>query len=38
LLANAAFVIAGEPTPLDRARRAIDRRLAEAAPAGVAAG
>jgi AcrR family transcriptional regulator len=31
LLANAAFVIGGDPAPLDRARRAIDRRLAEAA-------
>jgi AcrR family transcriptional regulator len=28
LLANAAFVISGESAPLDRARRAIDRRLA----------
>jgi AcrR family transcriptional regulator len=28
LLANAQFVVTGEPTPLDRARRAIDRRLA----------
>jgi AcrR family transcriptional regulator len=28
LLANAAFVISGERAPLDRARRAIDRRLA----------
>jgi AcrR family transcriptional regulator len=30
LLANAAFVIGGERAPLDRARRAIDRRLAGA--------
>jgi AcrR family transcriptional regulator len=28
LLANAAFVISGERAPLDRARRAIERRLA----------
>jgi AcrR family transcriptional regulator len=28
LLANAAFVISGDSVPLDRARRAIDRRLA----------
>jgi AcrR family transcriptional regulator len=28
LLANAAFVISGDSAPLDRARRAIDRRLA----------
>src|SRR5262245_31409776 len=33
LLGNAAFVISGEPVPLERARRAIDRRLAEATPA-----
>ena len=32
MLANAMFVIAQEPTPLVRARRAITRRLAEAAP------
>jgi AcrR family transcriptional regulator len=32
LLANAAFVISDDSTPLARARRAIDRRLAEAAP------
>ena len=32
LLANAAFVISDDSTPLTRARRAIDRRLAEAAP------
>ena len=30
LLANAAFVISDDSTPLDRARRAIDRRLGEA--------
>jgi AcrR family transcriptional regulator len=30
LLANAEFVLSGEPAPLDRARRAIGRRLAEA--------
>jgi hypothetical protein len=28
LLANAMFVMAQDPEPLDRARRAIDRRLA----------
>jgi AcrR family transcriptional regulator len=33
LLANARFVVSGDPATLDRARRAIDRRLAEAAPA-----
>jgi AcrR family transcriptional regulator len=33
LCANTYFVIMQEPTPLDRARRAIDRRLALAAPA-----
>jgi AcrR family transcriptional regulator len=32
LLANAEFVISGEAAPLARARRAIDRRLGEAAP------
>jgi AcrR family transcriptional regulator len=32
LLANAEFVIRGDGGPLARARRAIDRRLAEAAP------
>ncbi len=32
LLANAEFVIKGDGGPLARARRAIDRRLAEAAP------
>jgi AcrR family transcriptional regulator len=31
LLANAQFVLAGEPAPLERARRAIERRLGEAA-------
>jgi AcrR family transcriptional regulator len=33
LLANAQFVISGKSAPLDQARRAIDRRLAAAAPA-----
>ena len=33
LLANAQFVVAPSPVPLDRARRAIARRLAAAAPA-----
>lgn len=33
LLANAQFVISGESTPIDRARRALERRLTEAAPA-----
>jgi hypothetical protein len=33
LCANTYFVITQERTPLDRARRAIDRRLALAAPA-----
>ncbi len=32
LLANAQFVITQDPTPMERGRRAIDRRLAEAAP------
>jgi AcrR family transcriptional regulator len=32
LLANAEYVIRGDSTPLDRARRAIDARLAAAAP------
>jgi len=32
LLANAEFVLSGEAAPLDRARLAIGRRLAEAAP------
>jgi AcrR family transcriptional regulator len=32
LLANAAFVISADPKPLDRARLAIDRRLANAVP------
>ena len=32
LLANAQFVISQEPTPIDRARRALERRLAAAAP------
>jgi len=31
LLANAAFVISGEPAQLERARRAVERRLAAAA-------
>jgi AcrR family transcriptional regulator len=34
LLANAQYVVSGEPTPIERARRALDRRLALAAPAG----
>jgi AcrR family transcriptional regulator len=33
LLANAQYVVVHEPTPIERARRAVDRRLAEAAPA-----
>ena len=33
LFANAQFVISGESTPIDRARRALERRLASAAPA-----
>jgi AcrR family transcriptional regulator len=32
LLANAQYVISGEPTPIRRARRAVSRRLAAAAP------
>ena len=32
LLANAQFVISGDPAPIDRARRAIEYRLAAAAP------
>jgi Tetracyclin repressor-like, C-terminal domain len=32
LLANAQFVVSGGPGPLDRARVAIDTRLAAAAP------
>lgn len=32
LMANAQFVIMQEPTPIERGRRAIDRRLAEVAP------
>jgi AcrR family transcriptional regulator len=35
LLANAQFVISGASTPIDRARRALERRLAEAAAAAV---
>jgi AcrR family transcriptional regulator len=31
LLANAMFVVGQEPTPIERARRAVERRLAEAA-------
>jgi hypothetical protein len=31
LLANAQFVVSQEPTPIDRARRALHRRLAAAA-------
>jgi len=34
LLANAQFVVSQESTPIDRARRAVERRLAQAAPAG----
>jgi AcrR family transcriptional regulator len=37
LLANAQFVATGNPAALDLARRAIDRRLSEAAPASPAA-
>jgi len=33
LLANALFVVSQEPTPIDRARRALDRRLRAAASA-----
>ncbi len=33
LLANAQFVISGQSLPFDRARRALERRLADAAPA-----
>ena len=33
LLANAQFVASRQPTPIDRARRALERRLAAAAPA-----
>ncbi len=32
LMANAQFVIMQEPAPIERGRRAIDRRLAEASP------
>jgi AcrR family transcriptional regulator len=32
LLANAQFVVSQESTPIDRARRALERRLAAAAP------
>jgi len=32
LLANAMFVVSQESTPIDRARRALERRLAAAAP------
>jgi AcrR family transcriptional regulator len=35
LLANAQFVISGASTPIDRARRALERRLAAAAAAAV---
>jgi AcrR family transcriptional regulator len=34
ILANAEFVISRESTPIDRARRALERRLTAAAPAG----
>ncbi len=33
LLANAQYVVVHDPTPLERARRAVDRRLAAAEPA-----
>ena len=33
LLANAQFVVSQESTPIDRARRALERRLTAAAPA-----
>ena len=33
LLANAQFVVSQEPEPIDRARRALERRLGAAAPA-----
>ena len=33
LLANAQFVAGQEQTPIDRARRALEQRLAAAAPA-----
>jgi AcrR family transcriptional regulator len=33
LLANTQFVVSQEPTPIDYARRALQRRLAAAAPA-----
>jgi AcrR family transcriptional regulator len=36
MLANALFVITPEPTPLERARRSIARRIADAAPSGTA--
>jgi hypothetical protein len=36
LLANAQFVINQESTPIDRARRALERRLRAAAPAATA--
>jgi AcrR family transcriptional regulator len=32
LLANAQYIATGDPTPLDRARRAVERRLGAAAP------
>ncbi len=35
LFANAQFVVSREPTPIDRARRALDRRLTAAAPAAI---
>ena len=34
LMANAIFVATQSPTPMERARRAVERRLAEAAPKG----
>ncbi len=33
LLANAQFVISQEPAPIDRARRALERRIVAATPA-----
>jgi hypothetical protein len=30
-MANAQFVVSQEPTPIDRARRALDRRFADVA-------
>jgi hypothetical protein len=36
MLANALFVITQESTPIERARRALERRLTEAAPIALA--